>query len=232
MEDKIFEYCCVFFKIVNRMPEREWMENFVKLIAEKNYVELTRRLQPGNKASRMIFQFETGIKLAPTACATQKAIQEYCGENYRKYQQELAEYGRRAQSDKEFRKLQEEAELDAELDGFMRGESNLRRKSALRYLTEKRYLFDDKSSYCIRDYIRHLVELNNCFPHKGKDGNGKPVYVIKSWTVYEVKTTAGYRYDDDCEIVDDKHIRIRAGGFHVAKTGYDYAIHMVNRKAE
>ena len=46
MEDKIFEYCCVFYKIVERMPEREWMDNFVKLIAEKNYVELTRRLHP------------------------------------------------------------------------------------------------------------------------------------------------------------------------------------------
>lgn len=230
MEDKIFEYCCIFKKMVDRMPTREYMENFLKIIADKNYVELARRLYPDNKASRFIFTLETGIKLPATSGGTIKVVQEYCKESFLKYKKELQEEHDRVEKEKEFKKVQAEMELDAELDGFMKGEPTMRRKAVLRYLTQNRYVCGGQP-FTIRDYIRYLVGKDNCFPRKGKDGNWKDVYVLCSWTVHEVKSTDGYRYGEDCEIVDEHHIRCRAGGLHVTKTGYDYAMHLINKKA-
>lgn len=231
MEDKIFEYCCIFRKMVNMMPTREYMENYLSIIASKNYIELARRLHPDNKASRCIFTLETGIKLPATASGTLLEIRKYCPESWLAYRDELEETHRKAQDEKEFQRIKAEMELDAELDGFLKGETKMRRNSALKYLTT--HMIRMKAggdAVSIRDYIRDLVKQDNCFPNKSKDGNNCDVYVIKSWTVFEVASTDGYRYGDDCEIVDEHHIRTRAGGFHVLKTGYDYAMHLINKK--
>ncbi len=232
MEDKIFEYCCIFKKMVDMMPTREYMENFLKIIADKNYVELACRLYPDNKASRFIFTLETGIKLPATSGGTIKVVQEYCKESFLKYKKELQEEHDRLENEKEFKKMQAEWDLNSQIDYFMQDAPRFRRTQIFKYLTASFIVdYNGKRYENMRDWIRALVEDNNCFPAKGKDGNNQDVYVIKSWKVYEVKSTAGYRYDEDCEIVDDKHIRIRAGGIHVKKTGYDYAMHLINKKA-
>ena len=165
MDEKILEYRAVFRRIVKKAPGPEQIERLLEMIASRNYIQLVERLWTGNKASRKIFEMETGIKLPATATGTNEALQKYCGENYIAWKS--AKDAKRLETEKQrqLEKQEEDARLNQELDGFMGDRPKMERVRALNVLTDQRCLhtYHGEKFSCIRDWIRKVVDVDNDF---------------------------------------------------------------------
>lgn len=162
MDEKILEYRAVFRRIVKKAPGPEQIERLLEKIASRNYIQLVETLWTGNKASRKIFEMETGIKLPATATGTNEALRKYCGENYIAWKNEKDARQQEKEEQRQREKQQEDARLDQELDGFMADKSKMERVRALKVLTDQKhyYIYHGERFFCIRDWIRKVVEVD------------------------------------------------------------------------
>lgn len=165
MDSKVTQYCAImhhFYPEYSMAYFESSITSLLEAIASKDYIKLNERLWTGNKASRKIFEMETGIKLPATATGTNEALRKYCGENYVAWKNEKDARQHEKEEQRQREKQEEEARLNMELDGFMAGRTKMERVRALKHLTDPRhyYIYHDERFLCIRDWIRKVVEVD------------------------------------------------------------------------